>query len=155
VSGWDLHRDRVTITNSTLYSTTLYTAEASKIIAAHAQQSNNLEDAKPLFLYLPYQAVHVGNKPTPAHPEYAVDQAPARYIEPYHDVADVERRNLSGMVAAMDEAAGNVTESLKTNKLWGNTLFIFSTDVRHWYRVTAGCFTQLVSEVALRMSMRP
>jgi hypothetical protein len=45
--------------------------------------------------------VHVGNKLTPAHPEYGLDQAPARYIEPYLDVANVQRRNLSGMVAAM------------------------------------------------------
>ena len=38
VSGWDLHRDRATITNSTLYSTTLYTQEAGRIIAAHASR---------------------------------------------------------------------------------------------------------------------
>ena len=87
-------------------------------------------DTKPLFLYLPYQAVHVGNKPTPAHPEYGLDQAPAHYIEPYSAVADAQRRNLSGMVAAMDEAAGNVTDALKLHGLWDNTLFIFSTDVR-------------------------
>ena len=31
------------------------------------------------------------------------------------------------MVAAMDEAAGNVTGHLKDNKLWANSLFIFST----------------------------
>lgn len=128
VSGWDLHRNRVTITNSTLYSTTLYTAEAGRLIAAHAQQLHN--NTKPLFLYLPYQAVHVGNKPTSAHPEYGLDQAPAHYIKPYHAITDVQRRNLSGMVAAMDEAVGNVTTSLKSHGLWGNTLFIFSTDVR-------------------------
>jgi hypothetical protein len=138
VSGWDLHRDRVTITNSTLYSTMLYTAEAGRIIAAHAEQLKRL-DAKPLFLYLPYQAVHVGNKVTPAHPEYGLNQAPTQYIEPYRDVADAQRRNLSGMVAAMDEAAGNVTRSLKTHGLWDNALFIFSTDVRHCCCTTVDC----------------
>ena len=115
--------------------------------------------------YLPYQAVHVGNKPTPAHPEYGLDQAPARYLEPYEPhchssyripepnnsvsmqcarvsvrgiappcryagVVPVQRRNLSGMVAAMDEAAGNVTGALESHGLWANALFIFSTDVR-------------------------
>ena len=93
----------------------------------------------------------MGNKLTAAHPEYGLDQAPAHYIEPYSAVAgkpnvefrprkvawkrlrtqrwtaDVQRRNLSGMVAAMDEAAGNVTGHLKDNKLWANSLFIFST----------------------------
>jgi|EP01047_Picozoa_sp_COSAG01_P022083 hypothetical protein len=61
VSGWDLHRDRATITNSTLYSTTLYTQEAGRIIAAHARQHLRSDAgpaaARPLFLYLPYQAV--------------------------------------------------------------------------------------------------
>ena len=85
------HPQGATITNSTLYSTTLYTEEAGRIIAAHAQQQQQQQQqhnatsaaARPLFLYLPYQAVHVGNKVTPAHPEYGLDQAPARYIEPY------------------------------------------------------------------------
>ena len=33
--------------------------------------------------YLAHQAVHIGNYPTKRHPEYWVDQAPARYLEPY------------------------------------------------------------------------
>ena len=50
--------DRDIITNSTEYSTKLYTDEAAHIIASHPAD-------KPLFLYLPYQAVHVGNKRSP------------------------------------------------------------------------------------------
>eukprot|EP01051_Picozoa_sp_SAG22_P008224 SAG22_NODE_614_length_8559_cov_4.732033_2_plen_160_part_00 len=124
VSGWDLHRDRETITNSTEYSTILYTQEAARIMANHAAATSS----KPLFLYLPHQAVHVGNKVTPAHPNYGLDQAPLRYIEPYNAaVADVERRNLSGMVAVMDEAFGNITHALEDTGLWSNTLLIFST----------------------------
>lgn len=63
VSGWDLHRDRATITNSTTYSTILYTEEAARIMAAHA--AAHTAKSTPLFLYLPYQAVHVGNKVMP------------------------------------------------------------------------------------------
>ena len=103
----------------------LFTTEAISIIANHS--ANHAADGKPLFLYLPYQAVHVGNKPTKAHPEYALDQAPIEYIEKYAFVKNEERRNLSAMVTVMDEAAGNVTNALKEHGLWTNCLFIFST----------------------------
>ena len=138
VTGLDLHRDR-DIANSSRYSTTLYTGEADNIIRAHAaKQSNSFKGittdereiamAKPLFLYLPHQAVHVGNVPEPSHPEYALDQAPARYIDEYRWVQDEARRNLSAMVTVMDEAAGNVTASLISAGMWDDTIFIFSTD---------------------------
>ena len=74
------------------------------------------------------QAVHVGNKVTAMHPEYGLYQAPQQYIDQYCDVASPERRNLSAMVAVMDEAAGNVTASLKQHGLWNQTVFIVSTD---------------------------
>lgn len=76
------------------------------------------------------QAVHVGNTPETSHPEYGLDQAPAEYIEKYAWVSNEMRRNLSAMVSVMDEAAGNVTASLKKAGMWEDTLFIFSTDVR-------------------------
>ena len=64
--------------NSTAYSTTLYTAVAESIIAQHAGAYSGGGSGggatKPLFLYLPHQAVHVGNVPEPSHPEYALDQ---------------------------------------------------------------------------------
>ena len=84
--------------------------------------------SKPLFLYLPHQAVHVGNSPEASHPEYAMDQAPAEYIQRYAWVQDEPRRNLSAMVTVMDVAAGNVTASLKKHGMWQDTVFIFSTD---------------------------
>lgn len=92
-----MHRDRKVITNNTEYSTTLFTTEAENVIATHAKESPDT----PLFLYLPYQAVHVGNKPTQEHPEYALDQAPQNYINEYSWVADEQRRNLSAMVTVM------------------------------------------------------
>ena len=54
--------------------------------------------SKPLFLYLPHQAVHVGNKPEESHPGYWEDQAPLEYIERYAWVKNEQRRNLSAMV---------------------------------------------------------
>jgi arylsulfatase B/arylsulfatase I/J len=53
LSGWDLHRDRAVIRNSTEYSTVLFTAEAERVMAEHAATAAGT----PLFLYLPYQAV--------------------------------------------------------------------------------------------------
>ena len=68
-----------------------------------------------MFLYLAHQAVHVGNAPMKSHPEYALDQAPARYIAPYAWVADEARRNLSAMVTALDESVHNVTRALRAS----------------------------------------
>lgn len=124
VTACDLHRNREPVCNNTEYSTILFTSEAEAIIDAHASK----KDAKPLFLYLAHQAVHVGNRPTARHPEYALDQAPQRFIDPYEWVEDVGRRNLSGMVAALDESVGNVTAALKRAGMWEDTLFVFSTD---------------------------
>lgn len=91
------------------------------------EHSSKHPDA-PLFLYLPHQAVHVGNRPEKSHPQYALNQAPQEYIEQYAWVKDDQRRNLSAMVAVMDEAAGNITSVLKDVGMWNDTIFIFSTD---------------------------
>jgi arylsulfatase B/arylsulfatase I/J len=135
VTGLDLHNGSKVV-NSSEYSTTLYTTEAHRIIAAHAAEhgvggvgaDGRVAMTKPLFLYLPHQAVHVGNIAEASHPEYAKDQAPAEYIAKFAHVEDEQRRNLSAMVNCMDEAAGNVTDSLQAHGLWQDTILIVSTD---------------------------
>jgi hypothetical protein len=103
VTGLDLHNG-TEVANSSEYSTTLYTTEAARIIAAHAEHGvmgTTGGRHVPLFLYLPHQAVHVGNLPEESHPEYARDQAPPEYIERFQHIEDEQRRNLSAMVVCL------------------------------------------------------
>eukprot|EP00051_Salpingoeca_urceolata_P027772 m.483220 g.483220 ORF g.483220 m.483220 type:complete len:516 (-) comp22829_c0_seq1:60-1607(-) len=124
VTGLDLHRNDDVVFNKEEYSTILYSNEAEAVIHRHMAS----EPHKPLFLYLPHQAVHVGNTPEKDHPEYALDQAPQEYIDEYSWVQNEQRRNLSAMITVMDDAAANVTKALKTVGIWQDTIFIFSTD---------------------------
>ncbi|TRY65205.1 hypothetical protein DNTS_009427 [Danionella cerebrum] len=91
------------------YSTELFTQRATQIITGHTPD-------EPLFLYVALQAVH------------APLQVPKRFIEPYSFIQNEHRRKYAGMVAAMDEAVGNLTLALKDAGLWDNSLLIFSTD---------------------------
>ena len=124
VTGCDLHCGRQPICNLTSneYSTLRFTREAIELIDRHPK------DGTPMFLYLAHQAVHVGNRPLPSHPEYELDQAPSKYIDKYRFVANEQRRNLSAMVAALDEGVGNVSAALRANQMWHQTVMIFSTD---------------------------
>ncbi|XP_077995700.1 arylsulfatase B-like [Glandiceps talaboti] len=92
------------------YSTHLFAREAQRIIRQHDTDT-------PLFLYLSFQAVH-----TPLY-------VPTQYEHMYNKtIKDSNRRIFAGMATCMDEAIGNVTETLKQKGLWENTVLIFSSD---------------------------
>ena len=73
-----------------------YFQEAENIIAKHDKTS-------PLFLYLPFQNVH------------GPLQAPQKFVNKYKFIKNKRRRTYAGMMSAVDDAIGNITEALKTN----------------------------------------
>ncbi|GFS27251.1 arylsulfatase B [Elysia marginata] len=91
------------------HSTYMYTHRAVEVIRAHNK-------SKPLFLYMAYQAPH-----NPL-------EVPEVFEKPYQDIHDTDRRKYAGLVSMMDEGVANLTQALRDNGLWDNTLLVFSTD---------------------------
>jgi arylsulfatase A-like enzyme len=108
------------------YSTHVFTREAIRVIQDFASTPNEKanKNAKkvqvqeqPLFLYLAYQAVH------------DPDQVPEEYKLPYFTKNwTAQRQTYGGMLSAADQGIANVTQALKDNGLWNNTLVVFTTD---------------------------
>lgn len=103
----DWHRDDKP-SNDAGYSTHLLAKEACRLIREKSAD-------KPLFLYLPFNAVH------------APLQVPESYKQPFENLK-ARRRTYAGMLAAMDEAVGQVVAALKEKGILDNTLIIFSSD---------------------------
>ena len=53
-------------------------------------------------------------------PKRRMKQGRIEKLETFHDVT-------SGMVSAMDEAVGNITQAFQAKGIWENTVTIFST----------------------------
>lgn len=105
--GFDWHRDDRE-NHDEGYTTHLLAREAVARIEEH-------DASRPLFLYVAFNAVH------------APHQVPERYKEPYAHLAE-PRRTYAGMLAAMDEAVGQVVEALDKKGLRKDTLILFSSD---------------------------
>ena len=103
----DWHRDDQPC-NDEGYSTHLIAKEACRRI--REEQAD-----KPLFLYVPFNAVH------------APHQVPESYLAGYEKLTGV-RRTYAGMVTAMDEAVGQIVAALEERGLKQNTLLVFSSD---------------------------
>ena len=104
----DWFRDNEPV-KETGYTTTLLGNDAVRLIERH-------DSAKPLYLYLAFNAVH-----TPY-------QAPKEYVDRFPNIADPTRRTYAGMVAAMDEQVGRVVAALDKKKMRDNTLIVFHSD---------------------------
>ena len=69
-----------------------------------------------MFLYLAYTAPHLPL------------QVPDEYFQMYKGKIKNRKRKLyAGMVTYLDEAIGNLTETLKDEGMWNDTVFIFTS----------------------------
>jgi arylsulfatase A-like enzyme len=91
------------------YSTTLLGNDAVRLIEEH-------DPAKPLFLYLAFNAVH-----TPY-------QAPQEYLDKYKNIGDPSRRAYPASASAMDDQIGRVVQALAEKKMLVDTLIVFQSD---------------------------
>ena len=91
------------------YSTSLFGSEAARWIAEQDQE-------KPLFLYLPFNAPH------------GPLMAPGKYTKPYKEMVGEDRAKYCGMVAAMDEAIGEVLAAVEARGRADQTMVIFLSD---------------------------
>src|SRR5687767_5102460 len=106
--GLDWHRDDQALREEG-YSTALVAAEAAKLVREHDPSG------RPLFLYVPFNAVH------------GPHQVPEKYKRPYGDLPE-PRRTYAGMCAAMDEGIGAILAALDEKKLRSSTLIFFASD---------------------------
>ena len=105
--GFDWHRDDK-VCRDEGYTTHLVAREAERLIREQPAD-------KPLFLYVPFNAVH------------SPHQVPEKYTAPYAGLRE-PRRTYAGMLAAMDEAIGQILAALDARGLRTNTLVFFSSD---------------------------
>ncbi|XP_048247762.1 arylsulfatase I-like [Haliotis rufescens] len=91
------------------YSTYVFAKRAIDIIMNH-------DKSKPMYLYLPFQAVH------------GPLQVPAKYSDRYSHIHDLNRKVYSGMVSALDDAVYNITTVLEDLGFMDNLLLVFTTD---------------------------
>jgi arylsulfatase A-like enzyme/dienelactone hydrolase len=90
------------------YTTHLIAKEACRLIREQPA-------GKPLFLYVPFNGVH------------SPYQVPPAYKEPFPNLSG-NRQTMVAMLAAVDEAIGQIVAALEAKGLRDNTLIVFSSD---------------------------
>lgn len=105
--GLDWHRDDV-VSHDEGYATHLIAKESVRIVQEMAGK-------KPFFLYVPFNAVHTPH------------QVPEEYLKGL-DALQGERKIYAGMLVAMDEAIGKISQAVQDAGIENNTLFVFCSD---------------------------
>ncbi|XP_035687988.1 arylsulfatase B-like [Branchiostoma floridae] len=115
---WD--QSKAVLDQNGSYSTHLFVNKAVEIISRHEKnkgafkvameaplerhrRESTVTTAMPMFLYLPFQAVH------------APLEAPDVYINQYKHIKSSNMRMYAAVATVMDEAVGNLTHALKAN----------------------------------------
>ena len=117
--------------NGTTYSSTLFGDRAVEIIQNHALAyaallasnqtalaASSSTTTTPLFLYLPWQAVHSPYNPVPFWPHSDAEKC--------HCIADNE--TYAGMIWAADVQIGRIRIALETAKMYDSTLIVYTSD---------------------------
>eukprot|EP01052_Picozoa_sp_SAG31_P012484 SAG31_NODE_731_length_12498_cov_7.368336_12_plen_216_part_00 len=100
-------------TQGGMYSPYVFAAEAQRLMRRHAVEYKD----RPIFFYLPFQSVH------------GPYEAPMEFVSIYNDTIATEVRRIhQGMITAMDEAIGNITQTWNETGLYANSLMWFSSD---------------------------
>jgi len=102
------------------YSTELFTEKVENVINKH-------DPTEPLFMYVAHQATHssTGIKKL-GIPD--MEAAPERYLRKYSHIKNKTRRLFAGMLDALDDSVGNITQALENKGMLENTILVFTTD---------------------------
>lgn len=106
--GLDWHRDGQDLIEEG-YATDLIAADAARVILEH---DNN----RPLFLYVPFTAVH------------SPYQAPPELLARYAQIEDPQQRACAAMISSLDAGVGVILSALTTHGIANDTLVIFCSD---------------------------
>ena len=106
--GLDWHRNDQPLREEG-YTTNLIADESVRLIEQH-------DTSHPLFLYVPFNAVH------------SPFQAPQDYIDMYKHIENKRRRLYAAMLTCMDDAIGRIVLALDRRGIRHNTLLIFCSD---------------------------
>ncbi len=104
----DWHRDDVPLVEEG-YATDLIAREAARIIRAHAGDA-------PLFLYVPFTAVH------------SPRSAPVETIERFAHLEPETRRIYAAMVSILDDGVATILRALEAQGMTDDTLLLFGSD---------------------------
>ena len=108
--GLDWHRNGQAVRENG-YTTDLLADESVRLIREHDMK-------KPLFLYVPFNAVH---DPLQESPDKEINAS-------YAHIANKDRRIYAGMVTAMDAAIGRILKAVEEKGIKDNTIVFFSSD---------------------------
>ena len=107
-NGDPLYRNGIRVAKEPAYLTDAFAEESANFI----KQNRN----DPFFLYLAFNAVH-----TPM-------EATNKYLKRFPNIKDRKRKAMAGMLSAMDDAVGDILDTLETLNLAENTLIMFYSD---------------------------